>query len=265
MVQISNDFTPDMIRITAHDIPRSPTVQSFADGCLPNDDTTDADVDEVMGVVGSEVFASRIAQRRINHPNVGAVNRAVGCFVGRSAVMTWLCRPSFRKNQKRLASDPRLKHVLERLSISIIRKVEKIKPCGYSEEELNKSTKSLSITECPASDKQKPSPQDREPIKQKENCDVKVKEKLQDSCDDKENKVKKKKSTTETKALLQSKTKDIMEYHECPICWEPYKVSQQICFPANKKCNHVFHAECMVMWLMKNDHCPLCRCNYIRA
>ena len=28
-------------------------------------------------------------------------------------------------------------------------------------------------------------------------------------------------------------------------------------------CNHVYHEECLIPWLNKNDYCPMCRQNII--
>jgi hypothetical protein len=52
---------------------------------------------------------------------------------------------------------------------------------------------------------------------------------------------------------------------KCPICMEEYKIGDEICFSRNKKCPHVFHAECMRNWLMKSNDCPLCRLDYLQV
>ena len=45
----------------------------------------------------------------------------------------------------------------------------------------------------------------------------------------------------------------------CCICLEDYLKGQTVCVPITKRCNHVFHEECMVAWLEKHNDCPLCR------
>ena len=52
---------------------------------------------------------------------------------------------------------------------------------------------------------------------------------------------------------------------KCPICMEAYKIGDEICFSRNKKCPHVFHAECMRNWLMNSNDCPLCRLDYLQV
>jgi len=45
------------------------------------------------------------------------------------------------------------------------------------------------------------------------------------------------------------------EQNSCPICLEGYKIDS-IC--RQMICSHVFHAECIKLWLLKHDKCPLC-------
>ena len=47
---------------------------------------------------------------------------------------------------------------------------------------------------------------------------------------------------------------------ECSICLEKYKKKDQI---IDLECNHVFHKECIKLWLNKNNSCPQCRENII--
>ncbi len=49
----------------------------------------------------------------------------------------------------------------------------------------------------------------------------------------------------------------------CPICMESYTDGDDIAWSYNEACTHVFHRECIVRWLMKNDDCPMCRSPYI--
>lgn len=46
---------------------------------------------------------------------------------------------------------------------------------------------------------------------------------------------------------------------ECSICLEGYKVGQEISWSKDDACPHIFHAECLTLWLGQRDDCPLCR------
>jgi hypothetical protein len=50
----------------------------------------------------------------------------------------------------------------------------------------------------------------------------------------------------------------------CAICLSPFQPQQLVCESNNSSCQHVFHKECMVDWLMKHhDNCPMCREVYL--
>jgi hypothetical protein len=50
----------------------------------------------------------------------------------------------------------------------------------------------------------------------------------------------------------------------CAICLSHFKPQQLVCESSSSSCQHVFHKECMVNWLMKlHDECPMCREIYI--
>jgi hypothetical protein len=50
----------------------------------------------------------------------------------------------------------------------------------------------------------------------------------------------------------------------CSICLSHFKPQQLVCESNNSSCQHVFHKDCMVDWLMKNhDDCPMCREVYL--
>jgi hypothetical protein len=50
----------------------------------------------------------------------------------------------------------------------------------------------------------------------------------------------------------------------CAICLSPFKSQQLVCESNNSSCQHVFHKDCMVDWLMKHhDSCPMCREVYL--
>lgn len=47
---------------------------------------------------------------------------------------------------------------------------------------------------------------------------------------------------------------------ECSICLECYVKKDKI---VNLECDHIFHKECIKLWLNKNNSCPQCRENII--
>ncbi|KAL3897332.1 MAG: hypothetical protein SGARI_006948 [Bacillariaceae sp.] len=47
---------------------------------------------------------------------------------------------------------------------------------------------------------------------------------------------------------------------ECSICLCEYTVGSDIVWSSNPQCDHVFHAECIEQWLMKQREGPLCPC-----
>jgi hypothetical protein len=49
----------------------------------------------------------------------------------------------------------------------------------------------------------------------------------------------------------------------CTICLEDYKEGDNVCWSHNRQCNHVFHQECIVEWLLRHDGCPVCRQDYL--
>jgi len=57
--------------------------------------------------------------------------------------------------------------------------------------------------------------------------------------------------------------KDNHSPNSCPICLETFTRGDEICMSRNELCQHSFHLECMVGWLMNHDSCPLCRQNYL--
>jgi Ring finger domain len=50
---------------------------------------------------------------------------------------------------------------------------------------------------------------------------------------------------------------------ECAICLHPFVESDRVCESNNANCRHVFHLECLVPWLLRHEHCPVCREAYL--
>ena len=50
----------------------------------------------------------------------------------------------------------------------------------------------------------------------------------------------------------------------CPICLAEFEDDQDVCKSKNDKCQHMFHLDCMIEWLMKHNECPLCRNDYLK-
>jgi hypothetical protein len=54
------------------------------------------------------------------------------------------------------------------------------------------------------------------------------------------------------------------ETADCAICLGPFRPQELVCESNNSACQHVFHKDCMVDWLMKHhDDCPMCREVYL--
>ena len=68
-------------------------------------------------------------------------------------------------------------------------------------------------------------------------------------------------------ASKEGPSKSPKEYDEaaCPICLEPYKPGDEVCWSTNEDCPHSFHLDCMMKWLMTHDDCPLCRADYLNV
>jgi len=49
----------------------------------------------------------------------------------------------------------------------------------------------------------------------------------------------------------------------CSICFENYKIGDNICWSRNDSCPHAFHQECLTTWLLGHNDCPLCREHYL--
>ena len=59
------------------------------------------------------------------------------------------------------------------------------------------------------------------------------------------------------------KTSDEVIPEQCPICLVDYEEKDTLMWSQSDKCRHMFHKRCIVEWLLRNRHCPLCRHNYL--
>lgn len=51
----------------------------------------------------------------------------------------------------------------------------------------------------------------------------------------------------------------------CPICLEPMKVGEEVAWSKLRRCQHVYHYDCITRWLFDgNMYCPVCRDRYWR-
>jgi hypothetical protein len=50
----------------------------------------------------------------------------------------------------------------------------------------------------------------------------------------------------------------------CQLCSEEYDAHDYVCLSKNNKCTHMFHAKCMIRYLMENgEKCPTCNDLYL--
>jgi hypothetical protein len=62
----------------------------------------------------------------------------------------------------------------------------------------------------------------------------------------------------------EDETEEELEFFKtCAICLTPYQDGEEVCWSHNMHCNHVFHRECILAWLIRKDDCPLCRHNFL--
>jgi len=65
---------------------------------------------------------------------------------------------------------------------------------------------------------------------------------------------------------LKIEGKDLkLEPGECAICLSTYKVGDVLLWSQNNECNHCFHRDCILTWLMKKQsvECPCCRREFL--
>ena len=50
----------------------------------------------------------------------------------------------------------------------------------------------------------------------------------------------------------------------CGICLEAYQTGDQVCLSYNEDCEHVFHKDCIMSWLVNHEDCPNCRASFLK-
>jgi hypothetical protein len=50
----------------------------------------------------------------------------------------------------------------------------------------------------------------------------------------------------------------------CVICLVEYQDGDEISWSHNISCDHAFHRDCIIEWLLTSYECPCCRRNYLR-
>ena len=72
---------------------------------------------------------------------------------------------------------------------------------------------------------------------------------------------------TQTNEKSPSQESNAMRDHQledcCVICLNPYEKGEEVSWSMNNRCNHLFHRECIVEWLVEHDDCPICRNNFL--
>jgi hypothetical protein len=51
--------------------------------------------------------------------------------------------------------------------------------------------------------------------------------------------------------------------HLCFICLESITLGEDVAWSENLDCEHVFHKDCIVLWLQRSNDCPCCRQNFV--
>mmetsp|Transcript_25914 Transcript_25914/g.38387 ORF Transcript_25914/g.38387 Transcript_25914/m.38387 type:complete len:337 (-) Transcript_25914:100-1110(-) len=57
---------------------------------------------------------------------------------------------------------------------------------------------------------------------------------------------------------------DETEHLTCSVCLEAFEAGDTLSWSKDLQCKHVFHGDCLLPWLMKNDDCPMCRATLIQ-
>ncbi len=52
-------------------------------------------------------------------------------------------------------------------------------------------------------------------------------------------------------------------HRECAICLSPFRRGEEVAQSVNSECDHLFHTECIVDWLVTQPACPECRQDFL--
>mmetsp|Transcript_40333 Transcript_40333/g.49142 ORF Transcript_40333/g.49142 Transcript_40333/m.49142 type:complete len:313 (+) Transcript_40333:3-941(+) len=83
-------------------------------------------------------------------------------------------------------------------------------------------------------------------------------------------------SSSKSTTAITSKTNDtaattidieecVFGNRSCSICLCNFTEGEDIIISRNESCNHVFHKDCIMAWLMQHSNCPYCRQNYFEC
>lgn len=53
------------------------------------------------------------------------------------------------------------------------------------------------------------------------------------------------------------------QLQSCGVCFEVFQVNQLVSWSSTSDCEHVFHPQCIQKWLLRHEHCPICRRPYL--
>ncbi|OIT35864.1 putative e3 ubiquitin-protein ligase rhb1a [Nicotiana attenuata] len=58
---------------------------------------------------------------------------------------------------------------------------------------------------------------------------------------------------------LNGSSRDLMDDDTCPVCHDDFEDKNEV---LTTYCSHDFHTECLLIWLQRNNTCPVCRAIY---
>lgn len=62
---------------------------------------------------------------------------------------------------------------------------------------------------------------------------------------------------------LTNHSRDISDTLQCAICLSAFHEGTPVCSSIHSDCNHCYHKDCIIPWLLKHEDCPYCRGQYI--
>lgn len=58
-------------------------------------------------------------------------------------------------------------------------------------------------------------------------------------------------------------TKEAQDVIDCPICLASLQNGEEVAQSMNPDCSHLFHADCIITWLVQHPDCPQCRRDFL--